>query len=221
MKSMHRWQLFPLGFALLALSNGVNAARLVLQDSAGNPIRHGVVAIPSETTEWVSPPENIAPAVMDQIDKQFVPEILRIQRGQEVSFPNSDDIHHHVYSFSSPKTFEIKLYSGSEASPVLFDKPGIVVLGCNIHDQMVGYLYIQGQEQTWESDENGVIDMPAYTGEVLIWHPSLSHQHTERLTQSIKLLDGSTQTLTIPLFDPYGASTQATHHSASQEHNHN
>ena len=80
--------------------------------------------------------------VMDQQDKEFVPHVLPIFTGTAVNFPNRDNIKHHVYSFSSPKKFELPLYSGTPAAPVLFDKPGVVVLGCNIHDWMVGYIYV-------------------------------------------------------------------------------
>ena len=49
---------------------------------------------------------------------------------------------HHVYSFSPAKKFELKLYTGTPSNPVLFDRPGVAVLGCNIHDQMVGWIVV-------------------------------------------------------------------------------
>ena len=51
-----------------------------------------------------------------------------------MTFPNLDPIMHHVYSFSATKPFEIKLYSGDPPTGILFDKPGVATLGCNIHD---------------------------------------------------------------------------------------
>src|ERR1700704_3875919 len=75
----------------------------------------------------------VADAV-DQVDKQFVPYVKAIFVGSTVRFPNSDNIRHQVYSFSQPKKFELPLYSGTDAPPIIFDKPGVVVLGCNIHD---------------------------------------------------------------------------------------
>ena len=89
-------------------------------------------------------------AVMDQVNKQFLPELLIVQQGQLVNFPNSDNIRHNVYSFSSAKSFQLKLYSGQPKEPIIFDTQGVVVLGCNIHDSMVGYIYVAKSEQVCE-----------------------------------------------------------------------
>ena len=77
-------------------------------------------------------------AAMDQVHKQFVPHVLPVVVGTAVTFPNHDQIHHHVYSFSRAKTFEMPLYKGENAPPVAFDQPGAVKIGCNIHDWMDG-----------------------------------------------------------------------------------
>ena len=81
-------------------------------------------------------------AVIDQHHEQFVPRVLIVQRGTEVSFPNTDRVQHHVYSFSQTKQFELPLYRGNEHPPVMFDHAGVAVLGCNIHDHMVGYVLV-------------------------------------------------------------------------------
>src|SRR5256885_12704347 len=78
-------------------------------------------------------------AVVDQRDKQFVPYVTAVQVGTAVIFPNSDNIRHHVYSFSPAKKFELPLYSGVPAGPVGFDKVGVMPLGCNIHHWMIPY----------------------------------------------------------------------------------
>ncbi len=77
---------------------------------------------------------------MDQQGHQFVPHLLVVQAGTEVTFPNSDNVSHHVYSFSPTKPFELPLYKGDVYPPVTFEKAGIVVVGCNIHDSMLGYI---------------------------------------------------------------------------------
>jgi plastocyanin len=69
---------------------------------------------------------------MDQIHKEFIPYLLPVAVGTEVRFPNHDQIHHHVYSFSRTKVFELPLYKGEDAPPVLFDKAGVVKIGCNL-----------------------------------------------------------------------------------------
>ncbi|QPB81900.1 methylamine utilization protein [Pseudoalteromonas rubra] len=109
-------------------------------------------------------------AVMDQVNKQFHPRLLTIMQGQAVSFPNSDDIRHHVYSFSETKRFELKLYAGTPIQPIRFEQPGVVVLGCNIHDSMVGYIYVSQSKDVLTSDQSGTVQLPAYAQQVAIWH---------------------------------------------------
>ena len=116
------------------------------------------------------------PAVMDQFDKEFIPYVLPISVGTPVNFPNRDDIRHHVYSFSEAKRFELPLYSGTPAVPVVFDKPGVVVLGCNIHDWMVGYIYVMTTPYFAKTGPDGVArltDVPAGDHDVQVWHPRL------------------------------------------------
>lgn len=112
-----------------------------LRDAAGKPVPDAVIyALPSK---GVAPPAAAhVRALVDQVDKEFVPRVSIIQAGTEIHFPNSDNIRHSLYSFSPAKTFTTKLYSGREAAPVLFDKTGLVVLGCNIHDKMVAWVYV-------------------------------------------------------------------------------
>lgn len=85
------------------------------------------------------PPETVE---IVQRDKTFIPLMTAIRTGDAVRFPNQDTVRHHVYSFSAPRTFELKLYLGTPPAPVVFDKPGVVVLGCNIHDHMVAYVVV-------------------------------------------------------------------------------
>jgi plastocyanin len=95
-------------------------------------------------------------AIMDQHDMQFVPHLLVVQAGTEVTFPNGDNVSHHVYSFSETKQFELKLYKGDVYPPVTFDRPGVVVLGCNIHDGMLGYIVVVDTPHFAKTDEQGV-----------------------------------------------------------------
>jgi plastocyanin len=95
-------------------------------------------------------------AVMDQHGLQFVPHLLVVQSGTEVTFPNGDDVSHHVYSFSETKPFELPLYKGDAYPPVLFDRAGIVVLGCDIHDGMLGYIVVVDTPHFAQTNEQGV-----------------------------------------------------------------
>lgn len=113
---------------------------------------------------------------VDQVDKQFVPYVKPIFVGSTVRFPNSDNIRHQVYSFSPAKKFELPLYAGTNAPPVIFDKPGVVVLGCNIHDWMVGYIYVAETPffaKTGPLGTASISDLPPGEYRVRIWHPNM------------------------------------------------
>lgn len=156
----------------------VSADSFLVTDQNGKPVQGAVIEF---TGVDVDPLRNHQKqiAVMDQVNKRFVPELLVINANDDVNFPNSDNIRHHVYSFSPAKPFELKLYSGQPKAPLLFDKPGIVVLGCNIHDSMVGYIYVAESEYAEITNEKGLVSVnPSvrYQG-IRVWHPNQSSGH--------------------------------------------
>lgn len=155
-------------------------------DQQGNPVINAVISTPAVIKKVNSI------AVMDQINQQFSPKVLVIQKDQFVAFPNSDAIRHHVYSFSAPKPFEIRLFKGQDSPPVKFDQSGIVVLGCNIHDQMLGYIYIAENEITAVTNKEGQATLATSKEGYSIWHPRLSASNTKRLNYT---LNGDTQTI--------------------------
>jgi plastocyanin len=117
-----------------------------------------------------------ATAVVDQVNKRFVPHVSVVRTGTSVTFPNSDHIRHQVYSFSAAKTFSLKLYAGSPKVDVVFDKPGLVVLGCNIHDTMVGFVGVVDSPYFGKITDTGAVtlDLPAGHYRMRIWHPNLA-----------------------------------------------
>jgi plastocyanin len=169
--------------------------KIQVLDVEGNPVSNAVISLTNikelkpELNVLSSESETEQVAVMDQVDSQFSPQVLIVKSGQSVVFPNSDQVRHHVYSFSKPNDFEIRLYSGNQAEPLKFENSGIVVLGCNIHDQMVGYLYVQNDEVAGISDQNGYVvfdeELSASVQDqtVNVWHSQLSSNKTERVTQ--------------------------------------
>jgi plastocyanin len=114
---------------------------------------------------------------LEQVDKEFVPRVKPVFVGSTVAFPNRDSVRHHVYSFSPAKRFELPLYAGVPAQPVLFDKPGVVVLGCNIHDWMIGYVYVSESPWFAKTGADGkalIADLPPRAYTVRVWHSQLT-----------------------------------------------
>jgi plastocyanin len=145
-------------------------------DAGGAPLADAVVAAYSAAAAAADPR---AEAVMDQQGKQFRPHVLAVRVGTLVHFPNSDQIRHHVYSFSPARPFELKLYEGLEAPPVRFARPGKVVLGCNIHDQMLGYVYVLETPWFAVTDAAGDATLKAPSGgafDVHVLHPRLADE---------------------------------------------
>jgi plastocyanin len=167
------WRGMGLTGALLCSSTAWAASlQLQLQDQQGQPLADAVVSLQGPQGVAISP----APAIMDQVQKQFLPAVLAVRSGTRVSFPNRDDIRHQVYSFSSAKRFELRLYQGTPSEPVLFDQPGVVVLGCNIHDWMLGYIYVTDDPWFAVSDAAGQLQidgLPAGRYQVTLWHPQM------------------------------------------------
>ncbi len=159
----------------LSLGNAASAAQLhaLIKDQNGKPLADAVVlATPQDNKNIVLQKRH----EMDQIDKEFIPHVKVVTAGSMVHFPNKDNIRHHVYSFSPAKVFELPLYSGASALPVLFDKSGPVVLGCNIHDWMLGYIYVADTPYFGKSTEDGKVlisNMPAGEYTVRVWHPDM------------------------------------------------
>jgi len=142
-------------------------------DQQGKPVADAVVvAVPVDGN--LRAPAKSREDTVDQVDKQFVPKVMAIAVGTSVSFPNNDNVRHHVYSFSPARRFELPLYAGVPAQPILFDKPGVVVLGCNIHDWMVGYIYVSESPYFAKTGANGkarLADLPARAYVMRVWHP--------------------------------------------------
>ena len=147
----------------------------MIRDQDGQPVQNAVVTLRPASGALLGPTSDTT-AVMDQRGKMFVPSVLVVRTGTRVEFPNSDRVRHHVYSFSPPKPFELKLYSEVETPAVAFDRPGTVSLGCNIHDWMQGYIYITDDPWFAKSAADGVIrfsDIADGDYRMHIWHPRL------------------------------------------------
>lgn len=172
---MKNWRLNTsrIVIALLVLSIQAKADSFLVQDQQGSPLKNVVLEF-SVTTPNSSISSEPKTLVMDQVDKLFKPNLLVVQKGDYVDFPNSDNIRHHVYSFSSVNPFELKLYSGRPEAPLQFNNSGVAVLGCNIHDSMVGYIYIANSKHVLITNEQGLatLDNAVEYESVNVWHAS-------------------------------------------------
>lgn len=165
-----------LAATLLVTSAAAFAAPVEVRvtDAAGKPLAGAVVFLESrEAREQVKP---LAGVEIAQADKQFQPAVSVVTVGTAVNFPNRDTVRHHVYSFSPAKRFEIKLYVGTPAQPVVFDQPGIAVLGCNIHDQMAAWVLIVDTPWYGRTGVDGRFaraDVPPGSYRLRTWHANL------------------------------------------------
>jgi hypothetical protein len=134
-----------------------------------------------------------------------------------VDFPNSDQIEHQVYSFSVPKPFKLSLYAGHKYPPIVFDKPGLVVVGCNIHDQMIGYIYVTNSPYFGRSDDSGhwtARELPAGNYVITAWHPRLQEAAGTALSMPLTVTESATAAAEFKLAKPLRPST--TNHGGDQ-----
>lgn len=143
-------------------------------DSATKPLADAVVFLESVAAKAANKPQQ--GIEIAQAAKQFVPSVSVVPAGSMVHFPNRDTVRHHVYSFSPAKNFELKLYTGTPANPVLFDKPGVVVLGCNIHDNMAAWVLVVETPYFGKTNTAGDVvlpNVPAGNYRLRTWHAGL------------------------------------------------
>ena len=163
--------------SLLACGVAVSAEVVAeVRDTRGAPVAEAVV--------WVTPigskiPQKLMPAIVAHQNKQFVPYVTAVQVGTTINLPNLDDVKHHAYSFSPAKKFELPLYAGTPDAPLLFDKPGIVTIGCNIHDWMTAYVCVVETPFFAISGPDGRVqlrNLPAGAYRAEVWQPRLKGQ---------------------------------------------
>lgn len=183
-------------FSLATSSAFGQSVQLRVLDASGEPLPDVVMELLADSLPVRAA---VAEAQIDQLDKEFVPSITTVVAGSRISFPNSDDILHHVYSFSTAKTFDTPLY-GSDANnqySELFDVPGVVEIGCNIHDWMLAYIYIGESDWMAITDEQGVATLqgiPAGEYRLRVWHARLDAPDNS-LEQDLVIAVGQDQQL--------------------------
>ncbi|WP_229502914.1 methylamine utilization protein [Pseudoduganella guangdongensis] len=158
-------------------------------DAAGKPVADAVVYLEADGGQTL--PKTLKAGEISQKALKFIPLVSVVQTGSKVYFPNNDKVRHHIYSFSAPHKFDQKLYTGTTAEPQTFEKPGTVVLGCNIHDKMIAYVRIVDTPYYGKTDAAGRVALDAPAGKYVLkaWHPDIVGGNA--LEQPTRLADGS------------------------------
>lgn len=159
---------------LLATTGQAATVDVVVTGSDGKAL--GDAAVFLEAREGKPALKPAAGVEIEQAAKQFTHRVTVVPVGSEITFPNRDKVRHHVFSFSPIKTFELKLYAGTPANPVLFDKAGIAVLGCNIHDNMVAWVVVVDSPYYGLTTAKAALkldNVPPGNYRLRAWHPEL------------------------------------------------
>jgi plastocyanin len=171
---MLRGILFALALAGAASPLAATPLAVRVVDSSGHPVRDAVVTL--YPSAGARPLHASGRYVISQQNLQFHPFLTIVPVGADVSFPNLDPTKHHVYSFSAAKRFELKLFAKDQSRTVHFDKPGVVALGCNIHDAMSAFIVVTDSAWTARTNAQGLAvfgDAPNSAGRLTVWNPYL------------------------------------------------
>lgn len=174
-----------------------------------------VYVVPKGDMPARSNSSSIPVATIEQIDTQFVPHMLVVQTGTDIEFPNNDTVSHHVYSFSEAKPFQLDLYKGNAHPPQRFDRPGLVVLGCNIHDSMLAYVLVVDTPWYGLTNEYGATALSGLPGgeyDLYVWTPRADPEDLPAAQDVSIDANGNTQlsvTLTARLRPPHAGSQNA------------
>jgi plastocyanin len=174
---------------LLLFSQALLAQQIQIVDKQNQPVKNAVVWLKGSKQDTVLDSHY----TMSQKKRAFVPHVLAVPQGANVEFPNLDSIMHHVYSFSKTKQFELKLYHDKPEKPINFAQSGVVELGCNIHDWMLGYIVVVDGGIYGQTDEQGMVELSLPEGKftLAVWHDrfnDISIQETIDMTNNAKSL---------------------------------
>jgi hypothetical protein len=187
---------------LAAGSAGAAELRVVVSDQHGKPVADAVVSAVPAPGEPVPAPPPPRSHTINQVALTFVPYIEVFRTGDKVLFHNSDRTRHHVYSFSSAKAFEFMLSPGEGSPPLVLDRPGVVAVGCNIHDQMITYLYVSDAPWVGRSGADGMVrlsGLPAGRYTVRAWQPRLRPGRAEAVQEGVVIGAGGAPPLAFKL----------------------
>jgi plastocyanin len=161
---------------MVTMTASAASFRLTIADPRGAPVADAVVSLRPANAAAARQNLSISaqPVIIQQVDREFVPKVTVLPVGSRVSLPNNDVVPHSVYSFSAAKQFEFDVYVGSPPRVLTLDKTGVITLGCNIHDWMVGYVVVVDTPLAMKTDDKGAAlfaNVADGDYELRIWHP--------------------------------------------------
>lgn len=186
-----------LASAASAASTG--SVRVEIKDPKGAPVSDAVASL-TALVNPIAPKPSAEPVVIIQDKEEFEPYVTPLVVGSRVSFPNRDKVDHHVYSFSKPKPFDIPLYRGEARELITFDQPGIVRIGCNIHDWMAAYIVVLATPHFAKSPADGtapISGLPSGRYKLEVWHPRLAKPVEREVV--VDASDSATQVISVTL----------------------
>ncbi len=161
----------------------VGAVRVEIKDAKNLPVADAVASLtPLDRPATVTPPAE--PVVINQVKEEFQPYVTAVVTGTRVRFPNNDKVQHHVFSLSKTKSFDLGLYRGEPRELITFDQPGVVTLGCNIHDWMSAYVVVLATPFFKLTAADGLAPLPTLPPgryRLEVWHPRLKAAVTREI----------------------------------------
>ncbi len=166
---------FAIFLAALPMLVQAESLQVRITDVEGKPVSNVVVYL--QNHETAAMPAEMHNHEIQQQDKKFAPYISVVRQQEEVVFTNHDDITHHVYSFNGPARFDFRLKNGESNTVAEFSEPGVIAMGCNIHDWMSGYLMVVDTPFYTVTNDAGIAqfaDVPASEYHLVAWHPQMA-----------------------------------------------
>ena len=171
--------LLALAIAVASAMSFARATRAETLEGTVELVEAGIVlpgaggAIVSYEPEGGAPRPAPRTIEVDTKGKRFLPRVSVVARGSSVAFPNRDPIFHNVFSVSPANRFDLGRYREGERRSARFDKPGLVRVYCNVHEQMVAYVMVvetpyhtvAGEDGRWKLD-----GLPSGRGTLSVWH---------------------------------------------------
>src|SRR5438067_8268537 len=192
-----------------------SSADVAVVDKARHPLADAVVELSAAGPGTGSATRQLSTeAVIDQRHETFLPLVTVVRKGGHVIFTNSDSTMHQVYSFSPVRQFAFEIDEGQRSPPVVFDKPGVAAIGCNIHDRMITYVYVADSPLAEKTDRKGLslfADLPPGQYRGTVWHPQLPQGAAPRSFSFVVADSGARTTVDLPV-NAAVASTRKTMH---------